>query len=62
MIKENLLLYERKVQCVGKSFLITLPKAWCRSHNIGGGSRLYINLKETGELSVEIKNDPINKA
>ena len=51
----ELLQYERKIQFIGKSYLITLPKAWCRSHDVNVGSRLYINVKENGELILRVK-------
>ncbi|MGC8691424.1 MAG: PhoU domain-containing protein [Thermoplasmata archaeon] len=43
----------RKVQKTGNSsYIVSLPKEWCKMHNIESGSEVYIEVDETGRLTI----------
>ena len=56
----NLLEYHRKVQHIGKSFLLTLPKAWCNNKGVFAGKELLIRVQDSGELLIGTKNEQPN--
>lgn len=43
---------ERRVQEIGKSLLITLPKAWAKALKVEKGTRLKVLITERGGLSI----------
>ncbi len=43
---------ERRVQEIGKSFLISLPKGWTRTVGVKKGTLLKINVSEKGNLTI----------
>jgi len=46
-------LEKRKVTTLGKySFIITLPKAWVRMHNISSGDSVFLDILGDGSLIV----------
>ncbi|NQU78730.1 AbrB/MazE/SpoVT family DNA-binding domain-containing protein [Candidatus Woesearchaeota archaeon] len=57
----EILNYERNVHRIGLSYLLTLPKDWCRKHGVSSDTKLSVSLQHDGQLLVSVKNDPTDE-
>jgi SpoVT / AbrB like domain. len=42
----------RKIQAIGDSFFVSIPRPWIRTHKLDQGSRVSVDVAEDGSLKI----------